>query len=69
MTHAYASAYRVLAVGMMVACVYLVLTDLFAGLPGLGGLSDSALVVVGLIWVVVGFPTAILAWNESDSAD
>lgn len=68
-THAYASAYRVLAVGLMVACAYPTLTDLFAGLPGLGRLSDSAIMVVGLIWVVIGLPSAILAWNEPDPAD
>lgn len=68
-TNAYASAYRVVVTGLMAACAYLLLTDLFAGLPGLGRLSDSAIMVVGLIWVVIGLPAAILAWNEPDAAD
>lgn len=68
-TNAYASAYRVVAIGLMSTCAYLMLTDMFAGLPRLSNLGDSGILVAGLIWTVIGLPAAILAWNEPDPAD
>lgn len=68
-TNAYAAAYRVVSIGLMSTCAYFILTDMFTGLPRLDSLGDGSIMVVGLIWVVIGLPAAILAWNEPDAAD
>lgn len=68
-TTAYALAYRVVVVGLLATCSYLLLTDLFTKLPELGGIADGSLLVIGLVWIVMGLPAAILAWNEPDPAD
>lgn len=68
-TAAYAAAYRVLASGLLLSYTYVMLTNLFAGLPKLTDLASSSLMLVGLIWLVIGLPAAILAWTEPDPTD
>lgn len=68
LTRAYATAYQVLGAGLLLVCAYGVIADRFTGLPGLPE-SGNTTVVVGLLWVVISLPQAILAWTETDISE
>lgn len=65
LTGAYATAYKVLAAGLMLVVAYGVVADMVTGLPRLPE-SGNATMMVGLIWVVISLPAALLAWTEPD---
>ncbi|GAA5513493.1 hypothetical protein Dcar01_02231 [Deinococcus carri] len=67
LTRAYATAYQVLALGLLLVYAYGWLTDVLPGLPRLTG-GVNAIMLVGLVWIVMGLPAAILAWTEPDPA-
>lgn len=67
--HAYATAYQILACGIVVVGLYFTLTDLFPALPELGSMADKSMLLLALIWTVIGLPAAILAWTEPDFRD
>lgn len=66
-TDAYATAYRIVTIGLIATALYFLLTDLIPMLPTLGTVVDKTLLMVALIWTVIGLPPAILAWNEPDT--
>lgn len=63
LTSAYATAYQVLGAGLLLVCAYGIVADKFTGLPRLPE-SGNTTMVVGLLWVVISLPQAILAWTE-----
>lgn len=67
LTDAYATAYQVLAAGLMLAVAYGIVAQNLTALPRLPE-SGNTTVAVGLIWVVISLPAAILAWTEPDPA-
>lgn len=68
-TRAYAAAYRVLAAVVLVAYLYVMLTTWFPELPRVFQGAEISMLGIGLSWLVGGLPTAILAWNEPDTAE
>lgn len=69
MTRAYAAAYRVLAVVVLVAYLYVMLTTWFPELSRVFRGAEPFLLGIGLSWLVGGLPAAILAWNEPDTTE
>ncbi len=65
LTSAYARAYQMLAAGLMLVLAYGVIAENFTALPRLPE-SGNTIIVVGLLWVVISLPAAILAWTEPD---
>lgn len=66
LTAAYATAYQVLAAGLMLTVAYGIAAQNLVALPRLPE-SGNTTVAVGLLWVVISLPAAVLAWTEPDS--
>ena len=61
-TSAYATAYRILACGVMLVGISI----LFTNLPEMMQMADKTMLFVALVWTIISLPTAVLAWNEPD---